>query len=138
MGAFGTPWGPLGSPWEPLGSPWGPLGSPLGSPWGLMLIHFSIFEDPMASLSLSWPLLMLFLASLSLTEPTFFDFLESPEPQNPPRTSKINEKPMVFRGVRLFSFLAQDCRKSFEKTPKMLPISLQHSPKPVQDPFKMF
>ena len=62
------------------------------------------------------------------------DFFGFSEPQNPPGTSKINEKPLVFLGFSLFSHIAQDGRKSFENVPKMFPGRLQGSPRPFSDP----
>ena len=48
----------------------------------------------------------------------------------------INEQPLVFLCFLLFSYIAQDSGKSFKNAPKMVPESLQESPKPFQDPSK--
>ena len=73
-----------------------------------------------------------FFTSLNLSKPIFIDLFLFFEPQSPPKTSKINEKPLVFIGFLLFSHFAQDARKSSKDTPKMLP----GSPKTPQNPSK--
>ena len=79
-----------------------------------MLAHFSLSWPPQASLSS-------LLAPLNLSERTFIDFFGFSEPQSPSRTSKINEKPLVFLGFLLFSHIAQDGKKSYQKATESLP-----------------
>ena len=55
---------------------------------------------------LSWPVLASFWALLNLSNPIFIDFLQFFEPPSPPRTWKINEKPLIFLGFSLFSYVA--------------------------------
>ena len=105
----------------------------LGLPSGLLGAPSSA---QLRSLSLSWPLLASFLASLSLSEPTFIVLEGFSEPPNPPGTSKINKKQFVFLRFLLFSHVAQENRKSSEKAFKMVPGSLQDFLKPFQDPPK--
>ena len=88
---------------------------------------FRSFLPLLASLGLSQCHFWHLLAPLSLSERIFVDFERYSEPQNSPGTSKINEKPLVFLGFWLFLHFAQDGRKSS----KMLPESLQDSPKPL-------
>ena len=105
----------------------------LGLPWSLLGTPSSA---QLRSLSLSWPLLASFLASLSLSEPTFIVSERFSEPPNPPRTSKIKKKQLVFLSFLLFSDVAQENRKSSEKASKMMPGSFQDSLKPFQGPPK--
>ena len=97
---------------------------------------FRSFLPLLASLGLSQCHFWHLLAALSLSERIFVDFERFSKPQNLPRTSKINKKPLVFLGFLLFSCFAQDDRKSSKNAPRKLPRLPQTPPKSSQNILK--